>query len=197
MANGFRQQKGPSKKEQARQVQTEIKNLNMAVRISQMMTQQMVTTLQRLDRDVANSMGVLNDLQYRTLAILELNTVPKDQIEAKAQELKLRDYNEASDREDQEKNYTNGTVVEDNSIVILTSEAPDNKGIFRSKFKLSEAGVPALQQALLGKKVGDKVTVKLGDLEHQVELLGIRVEPVAVIAEVATEQPAAAEGASQ
>lgn len=186
---GFRQPQAPSKKELARQTATELKNLQMATRISQMMLQQMANNMQRLDRDLGNAMGVINDLQYRTIAMLELAPgLDKEAIETKAEQLKLKDYNEASDKEDVAKGYTPADTVDADSIVIITSQAPENKGIFRSKFKLSEAGVPLLQQALEGKKVGDKVTVKLGELDHEIEVLGVRKEPVAV--EVKTEDAA-------
>jgi len=178
MKPGFKQQALPSKKEAMRAVQNELKNLQMAVRINQMMTQQLIQQFQRTDRDVQNIVNILNDLQYRTLAMIEVAGTNKDQLDAKADELKLKDYNDASDREDAEKKYVPGDVVKADSIVIITSDAEGNKGIFRSKFKLSEANAPELQAALEGKKVGDRAKVTLNGLEHDIELVGIREETV-------------------
>jgi hypothetical protein len=196
MNNGFRQQPASSKKEVIRNMQTEMKNMQMAMRINQMMTQQIIQQFQNIGSDIDNVMRVSNDLQYRTLAMLELLGVDTDKLEEVADKLKLKDYNAASDKEDAAKGYTVGDVVGENSVVIITSEAEGNAGIFRSKFKLSESGVPAMQQALLGKKVGDKVKVNLNNLDHEVELLAIREEPVVapvdeVKVEASAETPAA------
>jgi transcription elongation GreA/GreB family factor len=179
MNNGFRRPASSSKKEVIRNMQTEMKNMQMAMRINQMMTQQIIQQFKNIGSDIDNVMRVSNDLQYRTLAMLELLGVDTDKLEEVADKLKLKDYNAASDKEDAAKGYTVGDVVGENSIVIITSEAEGDAGIFRSKFKLSESGVPAMQQALLGKKVGDKVKVNLNNLDHEVELLAIREEPVA------------------
>lgn len=177
MNNGFRQSASGGKKEVIRNMQAEMKNMQMAMRINQMMTQQIIQQFQNIGSDIDNVMRVSNDLQYRTLAMLELLGVDTDKLEEVADKLKLKDYNAASDKEDAAKGYTAGDVVGENSVVVITSEADGNAGIFRSKFKLSESGAPVMQQALLGKKVGDKVKVTLNNLEHEVELLAIREEP--------------------
>ena len=196
MNNGFRQQASGGKKEAIRNMQTELKNMQMAMRINQMMTQQIIQQFQNAGTDIDNIMRVSNDLQYRTLAMMELLGVDTSKLEEVAERLKLKDYNAASDKEDAAKGYTVADTVGENSIVIITSEAPGNAGIFRSKFKLSESGVPAMQQGLLGKKVGDKVKVTLNNLEHEVEVLAIREEPAAapvdeVKVEATAETPAA------
>jgi hypothetical protein len=173
----MRQQAAPSKKDQMRQLTAELKNLQMATRITQMLIQQMGQTVQRLDQDVGRAMGLLNDLQYRTLSMLELGSTPTAAVNAKADELKLKDYNEASDAEDLAKGNTPADVVASDSIVVVTSTAPNEKGIFRSKFKVSECGLPALSNALEGKKVGDKFQINLNGLDHEMEVLAIRTAP--------------------
>lgn len=174
---GMRQQPQASKKEKMRIQEQELKNLSMSSRLTQMMVKQLMDKLTGLDQDVSRMMGLLNDLQYRTLAMIELSPELKAQIDTKADELKLRDYNEASAKEDAVKGYVSADVVGPDSIVVITSTAPDDAGIFRSKFKLSEAGNPELQGALEGLKVGDKVEVKLNGLMHNIEVLAIREEP--------------------
>lgn len=177
MNNGFRQQPSGGKKEAIKNMQTELKNMQMAMRINQMMTQQIIQQFSNAGTDIENVMRVSNDLQYRTLAMLEVLGVDLDKLDEVADRLKLKDYNAASDKEDAAKGYSVGDVVGEHSVVIITSEAPNDSGIFRSKFKLSESGQPNIQEALLGKKVGDKVKVMLNNLEHEVELLGVREEP--------------------
>jgi hypothetical protein len=68
--------------------------------------------------------------------------------------------------------------VEKTSTVILTSTtAGEDAGIFRSRIELASCGVPALIEGLEGKSVGTKVKCKLNDVEHTVELLGVRNPP--------------------
>lgn len=191
--NGFRQQALPSRKDQMRQVTTELQNLSMAMRISQMMMQKLATDVERLDRDLAKAMSLLNDLQYRTLATIDVGSFDKNKLNDRADELKLSDFNTASDSDDKAKGLLIADTVEANSTVIVTSEASNDQGIFRSKFKLSETGRPDLQTALLGKKVGDKFSFNLNGVDHVMEVLGVRNDPPkpvtdSVVADQAVEQ---------
>lgn len=176
---GFRQQKQKSKKDQMRELATMVQNLQMAVRVMQMGMQQMGQSFQRMDADIGNAMGVLNDIQYRTLAMIDAGNFDKDKLEKAAEGLKLKDYEEASDKEDKEKGYTVADEVAEDSVVILTSECKEDKSksVFRTKFKLDESGNPEAQEKLKGLKVGDKTELKLGNFTHEVEVLGIRTVP--------------------
>ena len=179
MSKGFRQKPVASKGEAIQELQTKVANMEMAMRINQMMVQQLLTQIQRLDRDMGNSMSITNDLEYRTRAMLEVAAMNKDEISSKADEMKLADYNAASDKEDAEKGYTVAETVGPESIVILSSDTPSGEGaIFRSKFKLADSGVPALVEQLQGKKVGDKVEVSMNGQVHTVTLHGVRTAPV-------------------
>jgi FtsZ-binding cell division protein ZapB len=176
--NGFRQKATNSKKAAAKELETTVKNLTMAVRVMQIMNQQLATSYQNMQNDMNRLLGVVNNLQYKSNAMQSLLNVDEAVINAKADEIKLTDYNKASDKEDQEKGLTVADVVVADSICIITSTCEDKeKEIFRSKFKLSEAGVPELQEKLVGKKVGDKVEVTLNGTVHTIELLGVRTEP--------------------
>lgn len=172
--NGFRTPQAPSKKDQMRQITTELQNIQMATRITQMLLQKFAKDIERLDQDMNRAMSMLNNLEYRTLATVDVTGVDKEALNAKADQLKLTAYNEASDADDKEKGLIPADVVENDSYVLLTSEAPDEKGIFRSKVKVSEVGVPELEAALLGKKVGDKFPITLNGVDHVIEVLGIR-----------------------
>lgn len=171
---GFRQPAETSKKEQMKSFKTELANMQMAGRISQMMIQQMMQNNKTMSADLSSAMGLINELQYKLLAIQKVSGLNVDDLSKVSDELRLKDFNEASDNEDAREGFTNGETVLSDSTVILTSEAPDNKGIFRSKIKLADCGVPALITELTGKSVGDKVTVKLNEVDHTVELLGVR-----------------------
>jgi hypothetical protein len=186
MSNGFRQNKQPTNKDKLRELHVTLQNMQQMFNIQKMITQQFAQNLSKIDRDVNNAMGVINDLQYRTLAMLEVfaeaTGKSADDIEAAAEKLKLKDYNEASDKEDAEKGYEPDSIVKEDSVVILTSscESDPNKSIFRTKFKLDEETLnDELKGKLLGLKVGEKVNAKLPDeSEHEIEVVGIRKQPV-------------------
>jgi hypothetical protein len=178
--NGFRVQPQASKKDKLRELETYVSNLTAASRITQAMIQQLLQNNKNMGEDLNKAMGMLNELQYKILAMQKLSPVSALKVAEEVELLKLNDFNEASDKEDAQKGYTVLDTVEDSSnIVILTSTTssiPD-KGIFRSKITLSEAGVPDLVSGLIGKPVGTKVSVRLNGEEHLVELLGVRKPP--------------------
>lgn len=171
---GFRQPAENSKKEQLREVKTELANLQMAGRISQMMIQQMMNNNKSVVEDLGRALGLINELQYKLLAVQQVSNLDVDQLSKVADELRLKDFNEASDNEDTKEGFTLADAVSPDSTVILTSEATDGKGIFRSRIKLADCGVPALITELAGKNVGDKVTVALNGQDHAITLLGVR-----------------------
>ena len=176
---GFREKKKLNKAQQIAELEKSVQGLQMAVRIMQMGFQQFGGSLQRLDTDINNSMGVLNDLQYRTLAMLELGDFDRDKLDKIASDLKLKDFNDASKKEDIEKKYEDTDVIAEDSVVTITSECTTNnkKSIFRSKFKLDESGNPAASKEFPGKKVGDKFKFTIGKDEHIIEILDIKKAP--------------------
>lgn len=176
-----------SSKQKLKQLETAVANMQQMFNIQKLVAQQFSNNLGKLDRDVNNSMSVINDLQYRTLAILHVltevfPTVTMDAIEEKAEALKLKDYNEASDKEDKERGYVDDDIVGEESIVILTSECKNDpdRSIFRTKFKMSEEVLLGdVQEKLIGLKVGEKVEVDLPDGNtHELEVLSIKKETV-------------------
>jgi hypothetical protein len=193
MSNGFRQKKQSTNKDKLKEMHVTLQNMQQMFNIQKMITQQFAQNLSKIDRDVNNAMGVINDLQYRTLAMLEVfaeaTGKSADDIEEAAEKLKLKDYNEASDKEDAEKGYEVDSVVKGDSVVILTSncESDPNKSIFRTKFKLDEEALTdELKSKLLGLKVGEKVVATLPDnSEHEIEVVGVRKPPVEQVEDTA------------
>jgi hypothetical protein len=118
-----------------------------------------------------------------------------DRLTVVANELRLKDFTEASDAVDARDHFTVGdTVKNDSTIIITTTAAGEDVGIFRSRLELASCGVPALIEGMAGKPVGTKVTCQLNGQEHVVELLGIR-NPAPVqfeaVASTDADQPAA------
>lgn len=177
---GFRQQPQSSRKERLRATETEMKNLQMAGRISQMMLQQLMQNMQNMSQDLGKALGLVNELQYKILAVQKVANLDVAQLNGIANEMRLKDFNEASDKEDQTGNFTIGDTVDENSTVILTSKTEDpDRGIFRSRIHLSQCGVPDLIKAFMGRPAGAKALVNLNGVEHEIELLGIRQPPAA------------------
>jgi hypothetical protein len=182
----------PNNSQRIRELDTELKNVQMAGRLTQMMLQQMLTNFQNLSKDLGKAFGVVNELQYKILAMQSLYSEDEmTSISQKAEALRLKDFEEASAAEDTEGNFTFGDKVQENSTVIITSTTQDGAGLFRSRIKLAESGVPALIQGLMGQGVGTKVKCQLNGADHEVELLGIRNPPPTEKVEQATAEEAA------
>lgn len=182
MKNGFRQQTQGSRKERLRELETEVKNLAMASRISQMMTQQLMQNLKPMHEDLTRMTGLIQELQYKVLAAQKVSGLDVEQMNAVANEMRLADFNEASDKEDATGGFTVGDIVNEQSTVILTSTTEEkDRGIFRSRLKLSECGVPDLIKAFMGRDVGAKALINLNGTEHVVELLAIRQPPAPLV----------------
>jgi hypothetical protein len=181
MTTQFRQQPQPSTKDKFKTMDVELKNMQMAGRITQMMCQRLMENNQGMQGDMSRLFQLVSELQYKYLALQKVSGVDVDKLAAVAEELRLKDFEEASDKQDKAEGFVVADVVEANSTVILTSTTQQNpdQGIFRSRIKLAEAGVEELVNGLLGKSVGTKVKAKLNGVEHEVELLGIRKPPVA------------------
>jgi hypothetical protein len=179
--SGFRQ---PSKNDTIRQMATEMQNLQMAGRVSQMMVQQLIQNNKSMGNDLNRALNLINELQYKILAVQTVSNLDMVALAAVADGLRLKDFNETSDNEDARDGYTAIATVEEDSTVILTSTTAEvDKGIFRSRIKLADCGVPELITALAGKEVGTKVTIKLNAVDHEIELLAVR-RPKAQVAEV-------------
>ena len=178
MKNGFRSQPQPNKKQAQQKTDTELQNLNMSVRISQLMIQQLVQNVKKMGDDLSSALNQLYELQYKYLAVQKTLNLDVDALNIIANEQRLLDFNEASTKADIQEKLETASVVEENSTVVITSTAKDSngedRGIFRSRLKLSESGVPELITNLTGKTVGDKVQVTLNGLLHDIEVLSIR-----------------------
>ncbi len=187
---GFRVPPQASKKEQVRNLETELKNLSMASRVSQMMVQQLMQSVKTMSDDLGSALNQLYELQYKYTALQKHLNLDAKALDAVANEQRLVDFNKGSEAADKKDNLVVAATVASDSTVTLTSTATDeagtDRGIFRSRLKLSECGVPDLISALAGKEVGTKVQVKLNGIDHEVELLAIR-NPAEVAVEVAQE----------
>jgi hypothetical protein len=175
---GFRTPPQPNRKEKLHVIAKELENLSMAGRISQMMTQQIMQNMKTMGEDLSRAMNLISELQYKILAIQKVAGLDVEKMNEVANAQRLVDFNEASDKEDKERGFTEGDIVNEQSVVILTSTTEEkDRGIFRSRLKLAECGVPDLINAFMGRGVGAKAIVSLNGLDHEVELLAVRQPP--------------------
>jgi hypothetical protein len=181
MSNGFRRPAAAPKKDKFKELDVAVKNMEMATRLTQMMVKQLLEQMQNSRIDIDNTMGMINDFQYRTLAMLELSGIDKKLLDKKADELKLADYNLASDKEDAIKGYiddSNGVVGEDSIVTITSSTNGDeDRGIFRSKFPMSECLTPSIKEKIVGLKVGDSFEEQIKNDLHKITVVALKKKP--------------------
>jgi hypothetical protein len=144
-----------------------------------MLIQQIGNSVSPMAKDVGELAGRQRELQYQLLAVRDLLGLKLEDVNARAEVLQVKDFNDASDKEDLEKNYTVGDEVTETSIVILTSKVDPDKGggILRSKLVIADIGFPELRKDLLTKKVGDEVVADINGTKHTITVLGIRNVP--------------------
>jgi hypothetical protein len=189
MSKGGRTASRPTKSDRFEQMAKQVENLTMAVRVGQMMSQRMAQQLNSIVENLTINTGMLNDFQYRALAMQQLAGVDKSQLQAITDQLKLADFDKESEAKDQAGGFLVVDKVEgDDDTVLITSFTPDekeDKGILRSRIKISDMNQADLQAKLVGCVVGSKVEATLNGVNHVIEILGIRrAAPVPAEAEV-------------
>ena len=187
-----------SKGERFELTEKKVQNLEMSQRVAQMLIQQIGNSVSPMARDVGELAGRQRELQYRLLAVQELLGLKLEDINARAETLQVKDFNETSDKEDAEKGYTVAEVVTEDSIVILTSKTDDGTGgILRSKLVVKDIGFPDLRADLLGKKVSDTLTADVNGVTHNLTILGIRNVPAPSVQLVPEVAPSESQEASK
>jgi hypothetical protein len=166
-----------SKGQRALETESGLKQLQMATRVSQMLIQQMGQSVQSMSKDMNELTARQRELQYKVLAIQELTGVSADTVTERAEVLQVKDFEEASAKEDAAAGATDADTVTEDSVVVLTSKVAVGGGILRTRLNVAEVGFPQLKQDLLGKKVGDTFTADVNGTTHSITLLGIKTLP--------------------
>lgn len=166
-----------TKSQRALETEKTVQQLQMATRVSQMLTQQMGQSIQSISKDFGELSGRQRDTQYRLLAIQALLNLSVDDIDRKAEALQIKDFEEAAAKEDVQAGCTDTEVIAENSVIVLTSKVGNGGGILRTRIKVAELGFPQLKQDLLGKKVGDVVEADLNGARHTITILNVKKMP--------------------
>lgn len=171
-------------------MEKQVEQLTMATRIFQQLLQQTGTNVSAMQKDVAELANRQREMQYRFLAYQELASVSVEDINKKAEELQIKDFEDFSSKDDEEKGLTEADVVAEDSIIIFTTDAEDNKGYLRSKQSVSELAFPQMRDDLIGKKVGESIDADVNGVTHTLTVLGIRSKPAEVKDEQQEDGPA-------
>lgn len=181
-------QKNKTKGQRFQEAEKGVQQLQMATRVNQMLVQQIGNSVTGLSKDLGELSGRQRDAQYRILAIQALLGLSLADIDKKAEEMQIKDFEEASAKEDAAEGYTDVDFVEENSVVVLTSKVGDTGGILRTRLKVAELGFPQLRDDLLAKKVGDVVEADINGAKHTITVLGIKNAPEKVSDDGQSEQ---------
>lgn len=160
-------------------LEREVANLTMAVRVSQALIKQLVEQIKPMQEDLTRFYSALNDVQYKTSALLSsVPGVSRQQIASVADQLKLIDWQQSSDKDDELRGLVPAdSVTSDEDVVIIASTTPDeeeDRGIFRSKSPLKEISNEDIAKGFLNKSVGATVETNINGSRHVVELIGVR-----------------------
>jgi hypothetical protein len=163
------------------QMNKQVDAASMALRLNQLMVQQLTKQVGEMRQSLATATNMLNDFQYRMLAMQRIANIDAPALQRVTDDLKLADFDQELARKDAEDKAEVVPAVEsDDDIVIITSTTPDaggDHGILRSRIRIAETNHPDLMKAFIGKKVGDKVETELNGMKHVIEILGVRRLP--------------------
>ena len=183
----MRERKAPTKNQLAQQVRgkTEdldkrVESLEMATRMSQMLTQQVGNSISQLAADLREIASRQRDIQYRLLAIQEIDVnLGTEAVNALAEKKQVADFTSASVKENKELGYTPGEVINEDSVVIFTTKtSTEGKSILRSKLALADIALPEFRDSLLKRKAGESFDADLQGVSHEVTVLEVFQKPI-------------------
>jgi copper homeostasis protein CutC len=166
----------PESKQTETKIETVLDGLQQQSNMVQGVVKQLISNQQYMVADINRAVNMSTDLQYQIAAITSLLGIDLTEIDKKVEEMKIKDFNNAVERENKQKNLVPVDLIDKESIVILTSTTPDeihNAGIFRTRFKIGESGNEQLEEVLIGKKVGDSFEMNFNNTMHNFTILDV------------------------
>jgi len=182
---GFRTPPQGSKNDILRGMQVELQNNQMAIKMSQMLLKRMLEDNSNMGKDLGAALAQITEMQYKFAALVSTLKLDPEQVAETANVQRLADFDKAASEEDAREELLVADTVTSDSTITITSTTEDGSGIFRSRIKLADAGVPALTKGLMGQPVGTKLDIDIAGKVHNVELLSIR-NPVVVVVDTVT-----------
>jgi hypothetical protein len=174
--NGFRVTPLGPKQARMKVLENAIKGLQTATQVNQLMLKQVLQNEQRLGDDVAQLMRLVQELQYRVLAIQRVASFDLDKLTAVVDELRLKDFDEYSSKEDKDNSLevVDGPLAPGDVFIATSKAAQPDKSVFRLRVSTNDLRVKDLADALMGKTLGETVKVVYDGVEHEFTLLGVR-----------------------
>lgn len=173
--------KGMSKGERFEDVEMKMGKMESNVRLLQMLLQQIGNSISPMANDIQELANRQRDIQYRLLAIQTMDGKTLEEINKVSEQLQIKDFTEASEKDNIEKGYEKTTepAGEDSVVTITTTtpSEPENKGFLRSKILVSEIGLPDFKEAILGKNIGDVFECQVNGLQHRIVVLDVLKAP--------------------
>ena len=156
----------------------QLETMAMALRLNQMMVQNLNKQMNSMHQDLTTATGLVNDFQYRLLALQQLSGIDTSIMQTMADSLKILDFDKESAKKDLDEEMVEIQQIEsDEDTVIISSSTPDvtpDQGILRSRIKIADMNQPQLATSLKDKKLGDEVEANLNNTKHIIRILGIR-----------------------
>jgi hypothetical protein len=171
------------------ELEREVANLALAVRVSQTLLKQFMEQLRPMQDDLTRFYAALNDVQYKNTALISsVPGVSRENVATLADQLKLADWQESSDKDDAVRDLVPADqVTSENDVIVITSTTPDepeDRGIFRSKSVLKDIANQDIATGFLNQPVGSTLETTINGARHVVQLLAVRVQkPAAITAE--------------
>jgi hypothetical protein len=166
-----------TKVQRFQEAESGVKQLQMATRVNQMLIQQMGQSVTGMSKDMNELTARQRELQYTVLAMQELLNLNPVDVSTRAETLQIKDFEEASAKQDVEVGAVDADVVTEDCAIVLTSKVGAGGGILRTRLNVAEIGFPQLKQDLLNKKVGDTFDADVNGTTHSITLLGIKRLP--------------------
>ena len=170
----------PSRGKRFEELEKTVKSLQASLRMMQLMQQQMANAIVPMQQDMSDAAVKMQTIHYTLIAMQDLLSMDTDALNKQYSVRRLADYEEMSQKDDNENGYTPKDQVEsDEDIVILSSVTPDHtpdKGVFRSKMQVKELG-PDLVPCVINTKVGDTFEYVMKDVKHIFTIEAIRQVP--------------------
>ena len=148
--------------------------MEQAILMLQQIANQSVQTSQGLDNRTKFLQDLVESLQLKIEIIAQEAGLNLDTINQKVDLRKIAMFDENSARDDAEQGLIKGIEVKETSLVTITSTHEGKVGFLRSKLDLKDIRLKFLKDALLGKKIGDKVETDINKEKHIVEILDIK-----------------------
>lgn len=157
-----------------------VQSLQNSQQVLQMFAKQSMTNLLKLSEEVKELNKALTDAQYFIHVLKNFANISEDTLNDEAAKLQVIDFEKAIEAQDAEQALLPTDLVEEDSVVVVTSTTPDvtpDKGFLRSRLEVEMVSIPEFRTNILGKHAGDTFSCDINGVKHDVTLLSVKKKP--------------------